>query len=405
MDNIHKDFPTLLEKENGKRLIYLDNGATSHKPISVIEAVKNYYETANANPHRGVYELSARATIIHEKARKSIQRFINARKVHEIIFTKGATEALNIIAYSYGMAFLKSDDEVIVYAAEHHANFVTWQRVAQVTGAKIKYIHPDADGHFDMSEYEQKLSSKTKVVAVAEVSNVLGVRTPVEKITEMAHAVGAVVVLDCAQSIPHMKIDVQAMNVDFVAFSAHKMYGPMGIGALYGKDTLLEKMPPFLYGGDMIAGVHESGSEYAGLPEKFEGGTQNIAGEAGLIAAIEYLEYIGWEKIKEHEKRLMKRLLNGMKELDFIDIYGDLRSEYKTGVVAFNVKDVHPHDTASILDMDGVAVRAGHHCAQPLMDHLQINSCCRASLGIYNIDDDIDVFLESLPKIRGVMGL
>ncbi len=405
MNKVSKDFPTLLETENGKRLVYLDNGATTHKPISVIEAVKLYYETSNANPHRGVYELSARATTIHENARLKVKTFINASKDREIIFTKGATEALNIIAYSYGMAFLKPGDEIIVYAAEHHANFVTWQRVAQVTGATIHYVHPDSNGHFDLNEYEQKLSAKTKVVAVAEVSNVLGVRTPVEKITEMAHAVGAVVVLDCAQSIPHMKIDVQAMNVDFIAFSAHKMYGPMGIGALYGKEALLEKMPPFLYGGDMIAGVHESGSEYAGLPEKFEGGTQNIAGEAGLIAAIDYIENIGWEKIVEHEKQLMTRLLTGMAALDFIDIYGDTRAEYKTGVIAFNVKDVHPHDTASILDMDGIAVRAGHHCAQPLMDHLQINSCCRASLGIYNVEADVDCFLESLPKIRGVMGL
>ncbi len=405
MIDVVKDFPTLQVTENGKRLAYLDSGATSHKPVSVIDAVKKYYETSNANPHRGVYELSARATAIHEKARATLKNFINAPKEKEIIFTKGATEALNLVAYSYGMAFLKAGDEIIVYAAEHHANFVTWQRVAQVTGATIKYVHPDTNGHFDLKEYEEKLSEKTKVVAVAEVSNVLGVRTPVEKITEMAHSVGAVVVLDCAQSIPHKKIDVKAMNVDFAAFSAHKMYGPMGIGALYGKEELLEKMPPFLYGGDMIAGVHESGSEYAGLPEKFEGGTQNIAGEAGLIAAIEYIENIGWEKILQHEKTLMTRLLNGMAMLDFVEVYGDLRAENKTGVVAFNVKDVHPHDTASILDMDGIAVRAGHHCAQPLMDHLQINSCCRASLGIYNIEADIDQFLESLPRIKGVMGL
>ncbi len=405
MINIAKDFPTLNSLENGKRLAYLDSGATSHKPVSVIEAVKNYYETSNANPHRGVYELSAKATAIHEKARSKLKTFINAPKEKEIIFTKGATEALNLIAYSYGMSFLKSGDEIIVYAAEHHANFVTWQRVAQVTGAIIKYVHPDSNGHFDLKEYEQKLSIKTKIVAVAEVSNVLGVRTPVEVITEMAHSVGAVVVLDCAQSIPHKKVDVKAMNVDFIAFSAHKMYGPMGIGALYGKEELLEKMPPFLYGGDMIAGVHESGSEYAGLPEKFEGGTQNIAGEAGLIAAMDYVENIGWDKIVEHEKLLMTRLLNGMKSLGFMEVYGDLRPEFKTGVVAFNVKDVHPHDTASILDMDGIAVRAGHHCAQPLMDHLQINSCCRASLGIYNTEQDIDQFLESLPRIRGVMGI
>ncbi len=405
MNNVEKDFPTLLEKENGKRLVYLDNGATTHKPVSVINAVKNYYETSNANPHRGVYELSARATTIHENARKKLKSFINAPKEHEVIFTKGATEALNLVAYSYGMTFLRPGDEVIVYAAEHHANFVTWQRVAQVTGSTIQYVHPDSVGHFDLVEYEQKLSKKTKVVAVAEVSNVLGVRTPVEKITEMAHAVGAIVVLDCAQSIPHKQIDVKKMDVDFIAFSAHKMYGPMGIGALYGKEALLDKMPPFLYGGDMIAGVHESGSEYAGLPEKFEGGTQNIAGEAGLLAAMDYIEHIGWDKIVAHENILMTRLLNGMKDLDFVDIYGDLRAEHKTGVVAFNVKDVHPHDTASILDMDGIAVRAGHHCAQPLMDHLKINSCCRASLGIYNVEADIDCFLESLPKIRGVMGV
>ncbi len=405
MNDVINDFPTLQQKENGKRLVYLDSAATSHKPISVIEAVKKYYETSNANPHRGVYELAARATVIHESARSRVQNFINAPKEHEIIFTKGATEALNIIAYSYGMAFLKPGDEIIVYAAEHHANFVTWQRVAQVTGATVIYVHPSVNGHFDMEEFEKKLSVNTKVVAVAEISNVLGVRVPVEKITEMAHSVGAIVVLDCAQSIPHKKIDVKVMGVDFIVFSAHKMYGPMGIGALYGKESILEQMPPFLYGGDMIAGVHESGSEYAGLPEKFEGGTQNIAGEAGLIAAIDYIESIGWDKIIEHEKKLMKHLLSGMKSLDFVEIYGETDPSLKAGVVAFNVKDVHPHDASSILDMDGIAIRAGHHCAQPLMDHLKINSCCRASLGIYNTVQDIDQFLESLPRVRGVMGL
>ncbi len=405
MINVVKDFPTLAVTENGKRLVYLDSGATSHKPHCVIEAVKNYYETSNANPHRGVYELSARATEIHENARTKVQNFINAKNDYEVIFTKGATEALNLVAYSYGIEFLKPGDEILVYAAEHHANFVTWQRVAQVTGATIKFVHPDANGQFDLIEYEQKLSSKTKVVAVAEISNVLGVRTPVEIITKMAHDVGAIAVIDCAQSIPHKKVDVQAMDADFIAFSAHKMYAPMGIGALYGKEELLEKMPPFLYGGDMIAGVHESGTEYAGLPLKFEGGTQNIAGESGLIAAIDYIHSIGWDNIEEHEKALMNRLMKGMLDLDCVTVYGDHRAENKAGVVAFNVNEVHPHDTASILDMDGVAVRAGHHCAQPLMDHLQVGSTCRASLGMYNTEEDIDQFLESLQKVQGIMGL
>ena len=405
MHNITADFPALNVLENGKRLVYLDSAATSQKPQCVIDAVKNYYETSNANPHRGVYELSARATDIHENARIKVQNFINAKHEHEIIFTKGATEALNLIAYSYGIEFLKQGDEIIVYAAEHHANFVTWQRVSQITGATIQFVHPDNNGQFDLVEFEQKLNTKTKIVAVAEISNVLGVRTPVEIITKMAHGVGAIAVIDCAQSIPHKKIDVQAMDADFIAFSAHKMYAPMGIGALYGKEDLLEKMPPFLYGGDMIAGVHESGTEYAELPLKFEGGTQNIAGEAGLIAAIDYIQSIGWENIEAHEQKLMNRLMKGMLDLPCLTVYGDKRAENKAGVVAFNVNEVHPHDTASILDMDGVAVRAGHHCAQPLMDHLQVGSTCRASLGIYNTEEDIDQFLESVQKVQGIMGL
>ncbi len=405
MLNITKDFPTLNCLENGKRLVYLDSAATSQKPQCVIDAEKKYYETANANPHRGVYELSARASEIHDTARAKIKEFINAKHEHEVIFTKGATEALNLVAYSYGMEFLKPDDEILVYAAEHHANFVTWQRVAQITGATLQFVHPDANGQFDLLEYEEKLSAKTKIVAVAEISNVLGVRTPVEIITKMAHDVGGVAVIDCAQSIPHKKIDVQAMNADFIAFSAHKMYAPMGIGALYGKEELLEKMPPFLYGGDMIAGVHETGTEYAGLPLKFEGGTQNVAGEAGLIAAIDYIQSIGWDKIEAHELMLMNKLMQGMLALDSVTVYGDHRVENKAGVVAFNVNNVHPHDTASILDMDGIAVRAGHHCAQPLMDHLQVGSTCRASLGIYNTIEDIEQFLESVQKVQGIMGL
>lgn len=405
MINLQQDFPALTQLENGKRLVYLDSAATSQKPQCVIDAVKNYYETSNANPHRGVYELSARATEIHENARTKVQNFVNAKQEHEIIFTKGATEALNLVAYSYGIEFLKAGDEIIVYAAEHHANFVTWQRVAQITGATLQFVHPDKNGQFDLIEYEKKLSSKTKIVAVAEISNVLGVRTPVEIITKMAHDVGAVAVIDCAQSIPHKKVDVQAMDADFIAFSAHKMYAPMGIGALYGKESLLEKMPPFLYGGDMIAGVHESGTEYAELPLKFEGGTQNIAGEAGLIAAIDYIQSVGWENIEAHEQKLMNKLMTGMLDLPCVEIYGDKRAENKAGVVAFNVNEVHPHDTASILDMDGIAVRAGHHCAQPLMDHLQVGSTCRASLGIYNTEADIDQFLESVQKVQGIMGL
>lgn len=404
MHDIIKDFPTLQVKENGKRLVYLDNGATTHKPHQVINAVRNYYETCNANPHRGVYELSMRATEIHTTARKKVCEFINAGHEYEIIFTKSATESLNLVAYSYGIAFLTPKDEVIVYAAEHHSNFVTWQRVAQLTGATVLYVHPDENGHFNMSEYEEKLSERTKIVAVAEVSNVLGVRTPVEKIVEKAHVAGAVVVLDCAQSVPHSPIDVQATDADFAVFSAHKMYAPMGCGVLYGKESLLDKMPPFLYGGDMITSVHESGSTYASLPYKFEAGTQNIAGEAGLIAAIDYLNALGWEKIQNHEALLVKRLLDGVKELPFVSIYGDKESKNKTGVIAFNIEDVHPHDTASILDTDGVAVRAGHHCAQPLMDHLGIGSCCRAGIGIYNTEADIDQFLQSIIKVRGIMG-
>ncbi len=403
MKTIRDDFPILSVLENGKPLIYLDNAATTSKPLAVLNAVEAYYRMDNANPHRGVYELGARATKAHEDSRKIVGDFLNASS-DEIIFTQNATESLNLIAYSYGMEFLKEGDEIVLSVAEHHSNLVPWQRVSKITGAKLVYLYPDALGHLTEEELDKKITSKTKLVAVAQVSNVLGIEIPVDSIVRRARSAGAVVVLDCAQSVPHMTVDVKALDVDFAVFSGHKLYAPMGIGVLYGKKELLEKMPPFLTGGDMIGSVHEQSSTYAEVPRRFEAGTRNVGGEVGLAAAINYLNLLGWENIKNHEKELMTQALKGLADIPHITIYGDPSPDKRHGVISFNVDEVHPHDTASLLDSDGITVRAGHHCAQPLMDYLKINSCARVSFGIYNTKEDVDIFLNSLKNVRELMG-
>lgn len=403
MKPIYDQFPNLSVLENGKKLIYLDNGATTFKPIPVLQAVDNYYRQDNANPHRGVYELGVRSTQLHENARQTVACFLNASP-EEIIFTQNATESLNLVAYSYGLEFLKEGDEILLSVAEHHSNLVPWQRVAKQTGSKLVYLYPGPDGIITEEELDQKFSSRTKLVAIAHVSNVLGTKAPVAAIVKRAHSQGAVVVLDCAQSVPHESVDVKELGVDFAAFSGHKMYAPMGIGVLYGKKELLEEMPPFLSGGDMIASVHEQSASYAESPRHFEAGTRNVGGEVGLKAAIEYITALGWGKIQSHENELMKQMLDGLKEMPYITVYGSIRAEERHGVLSFNVSEVHPHDTATILDSDGIAVRAGHHCAQPLMEYLGIGSCVRASIAIYNTKEDIDAFLTSLKKVRGWMG-
>lgn len=404
MLNRTADFPALSVPENGKRLVYLDNAATTQRPAQVLEVVEHYYRFDNANPHRGVYELAARATQAHEDARQAVAEFLGAEP-EELVFTQNATEALNLVAYSYGLEFLRPGDEIALSVAEHHSNLVPWQRVAHATGARLVYLYPGPDGRLTEEELSRKISANTKIVAVAQVSNVLGLEAPVEAIVSRAHAVGAVVVLDCAQSVAHMPMDVKALDVDFAACSAHKLYAPMGVGALYGKRALLEKMPPFLSGGDMIGSVHEQSVTYAEVPRKFEAGTRNVGGEVGFAAAVGYLQSIGWADLMAHEQTLMTQALGGMARLPHVTVYGDPSPIGRHGVISFNVEGVHPHDVATILDADGVTVRAGHHCAQPLMDFLGIHSCCRASFALYNSPEDVDIFLRSLANVRRQMGL
>ncbi len=399
-----KDFPILAADENGNRLVYLDSAATTQHPTQVLDAVTNYYLHNNANPHRGVYDLAMRATDAHENARHRVAQFFHAED-DEIIFTQNTTESLNLVAYSYGLHFLHEGDEIVISVAEHHSNLVPWQRVAADVGAKLVYLYPGADGHLTTEELDKKITDKTRLVAIGMVSNVLGLRAPVEEVVSRAHAVDAVVVLDCAQSAPHTPVDVKKLDVDFAACSAHKLYAPMGMGALYVRKEIMEKMPPFLSGGDMIGSVHEQTATWAEGPRKFEAGTRNVGGEVGFAAALDYMDSIGWEAFQNHEHALLDRMLTGMKSMPWLTVYGDPTTDKRYGVVSFNVQDVHPHDVATILDAGGVAVRAGHHCAQPLMEFLGIGSCCRASVAIYNTPEDIDALLNNLEMVRKVMGL
>ena len=400
-----QDFPILQTKMNGRPIVYLDNGATTQKPEAVIKAVADYCTYCNANPHRGAYELSVKATDIYETARVRTQQFIGAARPEEIIFTKNATEALNLVAYSYGRANIREGDEIVITISEHHSNIVPWQFVAKARGATLKYIYLAEDGNLSAEDVAAQITEKTKIVAVTHVSNVLGLVNDVRTIADRAHAVGAVIVVDGSQSVPHIAVDVQAMNADFFAFSGHKMLSPMGIGVLYGKYEILDAMPPFLFGGDMIDYVGEQETTFAELPAKFEAGTQNVSGASGLIAAIDYLEKVGFERIERIEHDLLAYALPKLRELPFVELYGcDSARDNKTGIITFNVKDIHPHDVASILDSYGVAIRAGHHCAQPLMRYLGQNATCRASFYLYNTHEDIDQFIEALKKVRGVLG-
>ena len=399
-----KDFPLLNNKTNS--IAYLDNGATTQKPESVIQAICGYYGGCNANPHRGAYALSVKATDIYENARAKTAKFINAKRPEEIIFTKNATEALNLVAYSYGLANVGQGDEIVITISEHHSNLVPWQHVAKAKGATLKYIYLEEDGNLSQEDIAAKITERTKIVAVTQVSNVLGLKNDVKSIVQKAHSAGAAVVVDGSQSVAHMKVDVQDLDADFFAFSGHKMLSPMGIGVLYGKYEILDKMSPFLFGGDMIEYVEEQSTTYAELPSKFEAGTQNVGGAAGLSAAIDYLEKIGFDRIEAIEKDLVDYALPKLREMPFIELYGcDSKRANKTGIITFNVKDVHPHDVASILDSQGVAVRAGHHCAQPLMKYLRQNATCRASFYLYNTREDVDRWLEALTKVRRVMHL
>ncbi|MDD6135421.1 MAG: cysteine desulfurase [Selenomonadaceae bacterium] len=400
-----KDFPLLNGEIDGKHIAYLDNGATTQKPHQVIQSICGYYGGCNANPHRGAYALSVKATDIYESARKRTAQFIKAGRPEEIIFTKNATEALNLVAYSYGLQHVEAGDEIVISISEHHSNLVPWQFVAKTKGAVLKYIYLQEDGNLSEEDIETKITERTKIVAVTQVSNVLGLKNDVKSIVKKAHSVGAVCIVDGSQSVAHMAVDVQDLGCDFFAFSGHKMLSPMGIGVLYGKYGILDAMEPFLRGGDMIEYVQEQESTWAELPAKFEAGTQNVGGAAGLTAAIDYLEGITFDRIEAIEKDLVDYALPQLRELPYIELYGcDSKLDNKTGIIAFNIKDVHPHDVATILDNDGVAVRAGHHCAQPLHRYLQQNASCRASFYLYNTREDIDRWIAALKKVRGVLG-
>lgn len=394
MNNIKKDFP-LLENEN---ITYLDSGATTQKPIQVIKAVEEFYQKYNANPHRGAYSLSVEATEQYENTRTKIAKFINARHREEIIFSKNATESLNLIAYSYGMDNLKKDDEVVISIMEHHSNLVPWQKVTKKTCSKLNYMYINDEFELTDEEIENKITDKTKIVGITHVSNVLGTINNVKKIIKYAHKKGAIVIVDASQSIPHMKIDVQDLDADFLAFSGHKMLAPLGIGVLYGKKEILNKMSPFLMGGDMIEYVYEQDTTFAPLPNKFEAGTQNVEGVIGLGAAIDYIENLGYEKIQEIEKQVLSYAREELSKLDFLDLYITPNENNHSSVISFNIKGVHPHDVASILDTEGVCVRSGNHCAQPLMRFLGIDSTCRASFYIYNTKEDVDKLVSALNK-------
>ena len=393
-EQIKKDFP-LLENEN---ITYLDSGATTQKPIQVIKAVEEFYQKYNANPHRGAYSLSVEATEQYENTRTKIAKFINAKHREEIIFSKNATESLNLIAYSYGLDNLKKDDEVVISIMEHHSNLVPWQKMTKQTGSKLNYMYINENYEITDEEIENKITDKTKIVGITHVSNVLGTINNVKKIIKYAHKKGAVVIVDASQSIPHMKIDVQDLDADFLVFSGHKMLAPLGIGVLYGKREILNKMTPFLMGGDMIEYVYEQETTFAPLPNKFEAGTQNVEGVIGLGAAIDYIESLGYDKIQEIEHEVISYARQELSKLDYLTLYTTPNEENHSSVISFNIKGVHPHDVASILDSEGVCVRSGNHCAQPLMRFLGIDSTCRASFYIYNTKEDVDKLVKALDK-------
>ena len=394
INNIKRDFP-LLENEN---ITYLDSGATTQKPIQVINAVEEFYQRYNANPHRGAYSLSVEATEQYENTRTKIAKFINAKHREEIIFSKNATESLNLIAYSYGLDNLKKDDEVVISIMEHHSNLVPWQKMTKQTGSKLNYMYINENYEIPDEEIENKITDKTKIVGITHVSNVLGTINNVKKVIKYAHKKGAIVIVDASQSIPHMKIDVQDLDADFLVFSGHKMLAPLGIGVLYGKREILNKMTPFLMGGDMIEYVYEQDTTFAPLPNKFEAGTQNVEGVIGLGAAIDYIENLGYDKIQEIENEVTSYARQELSKLNYLTLYTTLNEKNHSSVISFNIKGVHPHDVASILDSEGVCVRSGNHCAQPLMRFLGIDSTCRASFYIYNTKDDVDKLVKALDK-------
>ena len=398
---IREQFPILDQEINGHPLVYLDSSATSQKPISVIEAVDNYYRKVNSNVHRGVHTLGSRATDLYEGAREKTRRFINAKSTAEIIFNRGTTTALNIVAQSYGLANVKEGDEIVITPMEHHSNIIPWQQVAKITGAKLKYIPLQEDGTITLEDAKNTITNKTKIVSIAHVSNVLGTINPVKEIAKIAHDNGAIIVVDGAQGAPHMKVDVQDLDCDFYAFSGHKMCAPTGIGVLYGKEALLNEMEPVEFGGEMIDFVERETSTWKELPWKFEGGTPIIAGAVGLGAAIDFLEDIGLDEIATYETKMADYAYNRLSEIDGLKIFGP---KERAALITFNLAEVHPHDVSTVLDTEGIAVRAGHHCAQVLMKELNVSATARASMYIYNTEEEIDRLVEGLLKTKEYFG-
>ena len=397
LDNkIKNDFPILFQEVNDEPLIYLDNAATSQKPKQVINSLVHYYEHDNANVHRGVHTLAERATSSYEASREKVRNFINAKSTKEVLFTRGTTTAINWLSRSYGDANVSAGDEILISQMEHHSNIVTWQELVKRQNATLVYVDLTDEGELDIEDFKKKLSHKTKIVSLAHASNVLGVVNPIKELTELVHEVGAVIVVDGAQSVPHMSVDVQDLDADFYAFSGHKMCGPTGIGVLYGKQNLLEKMEPIEFGGEMIDFVYHDHSTWTELPWKFEAGTPNIAGAIALGSAIDYLTEIGMDNIHQHEQELVEYVFPKLKAIEGLTIYGPQDPKKHTGVIAFNIDGVHPHDTSTALDMEGVAVRAGHHCVQPLLTYLGVQSTARASFYFYNTKKDADRLVEAI---------
>lgn len=403
LEGIKKDFPVLNQIVNDEPLVYLDNAATTQKPLKVLAAIKDYYENDNANVHRGVHTLAERATEKYEAAREKVRQFINAKSTKEVLFTRGTTTSINWVAQFAGQ-ILKTGDEIVISIMEHHSNIVPWQEVAKKTGAILKFVYLK-DGQLDMDDLRKKITNQTKFVSIAHVSNVLGTINPVEEITKIAHEHGAYMVVDGAQSTPHMAIDLQKMDVDFFAFSGHKMMGPTGIGVLYGKEELLNQFEPVEFGGEMIDFVYESHSTWAELPWKFEAGTPNIAGAIALGATIDYIQELGIDQIHQHEIELIDYLMPKLQEIEGLKIYGPKGNVKRGGLIAFNIEGLHPHDVATALDMEGVAVRAGHHCAQPLLNYLETPATARASFYLYNTKADCDKLVEALKKTKEFFNL
>ncbi|MDO4619648.1 MAG: SufS family cysteine desulfurase [Lachnospiraceae bacterium] len=400
MTDFRKDFPILQDE----RYIYFDNAATSQRPKQVMDAIADFYSATNANPLRGLYEWSVGATDAYENARQKVADFIGAASSQEIVFTRNASESLNLAAWCYSRLAIREGDEIVIGITEHHSNLLPWQRVARETGAVLRFLECDEEGAYSDEEIASKVGPKTKLIAIGQVSNVLGTKNPVKKLADLVHANGGVIIVDGAQSAPHMAVNVRELEADFFAFSGHKMLGPMGIGVLYGRKELLEEMPPFLVGGEMIEFVTREDATYAELPHKFEAGTVNAAGAVGLAAAIDYLKNVGFEEIEKQELKLTTQLLEEMRKLPYMTVYGSSDPANHCGIVSFNIEGCHPHDVSSILDMDHVCIRAGHHCAQPLMQYMNVGSTCRASLYFYNTEEEVSRFMDSIRKVRSELG-